>query len=847
MGLDRKQFSITNCLRCRPPNNWLEGSPHEFAALNACRPNLDAAIRERRPQAILALGGIALRELTGEAGEARGISHLNGYVMKGPGGIPAIPTFHPAFIRRGKTAYQGIFSRHLQRAVNVAAGKDREWEWDLEEATRNGTLRYATHPSICDAESFTERVLGESGRVLSYDIETYESASLDEDARDGFTDTRIRLIQFSDSSGSGIAFPWEGRYRKLAARLLQSPNIKCGHNLWLFDNRVLRACGEREGIDLQVNGTIHDTLQMFHHWQPDLPAHLQFCAQFVSFPFPWKHLAATDIEFYGIADVDATLRLYNFLVPMLQRDKIWQGTWSSNGWNSGGYLGQVLQVRPVLAAMEDRGLPVDNTERLKLDGEFDLAQQELDRELQSRCPVEVMRLEPRRGKKGNYSYGYLKTPKSTEGLTLRSVTEMVAGLDEKGEPCIRERSEERWCRIVPFNPNSWQQLLVYMDARGHKRPKSKKSENEDGSPKDTTEKKEMLRLAQRHSDTFYLKVIEYRELSKMRGTYIEGFKPHPDGRVHTTFTFDTGTGQLTSRNPNCQNFPKHGHLAKVVRRMIAAPEGCELSEWDYKSYHVLTTGFCAEDASYMRMARLDMHSFVAGCFTKDWTPSIMEESDDELRDRFLWYKSDPDRKRVRNKQAKPTILGVGFGMGARRLYQENLEHFPDESTAKRFLDLLQHLFPRVFEWQSRIRKFAHEQTFLRSPFGHIRRFYEVFVWDHKSGGWKNGDQAEEAVAFLPANYAFGNIRETMKVLQSSGAAEKYSLINTIHDSVMFCYPREMRDEHIAEVYPILTAPSKVLKHPVLAPNGLSVDVEANFGANWSEMKEAPYETHAMAI
>ena len=828
MGLDRQMFSLTNCLRCRPKNNWLVGAPWEFSALNHCRPNLEAAIAERQPRAILALGDTALRELTGEAGEARGVGHLSGYVLKGPQDIPVIPAYHPAFIRRGKAAYQGFFSRNLQRAINAASGKDREWIWDLEEGVKDGRIRYQVHPSIDEARSFANRVSSNLGAVVSYDIETFESASLDEDARDGFTDTRIRLIQFSLAGGEGIAFPWEGEYRRIAGQIIRGGNPKCGHNLWLFDNKVLAACGAREGIDLTPRGTIHDTLQMFHHWQPDLPAHLQFAAQFVNFPFPWKHLAATDLEFYGCVDVDATLRLYNFLLQVLQRDQIWDAPSGAYG-----YVGQVANVRPVLAAMEDRGLPVDDAERLKLDGEFDLAQQELDQELQPRVPPEILGLEPRRGKKGNYDYGYIREPKDTTGMVQRAFN--VAAISESGEPITQ--SVTRWCRVVCFNPNSPEQLKRYMDSKSHRRPKSKKSENEDGSPKDTTEKKELVRLAQRHSDTFYLKVIEYRELSKMRGTYIEGFKPHEDGRVHTTFTFDTGTGQLTSRNPNVQNFPKHGRLAKPVRRMIAAPDGYELSEWDYKSYHVLTTGFCAEDASYMRMARLDMHSFVAGCFTKDWTPNIMEEDDAALLDRFQWFKAESGRKRIRDKQAKPTILGVGFGMGARRLYQENLEHFPNEATAKRFLDLLQSLFPRVFEWQHRIRKQAHEQTFLRSPFGHIRRFYEVFVWDGKKGGWKNGDQAEEAVAFLPANYAFGNIRETMKALDRSGCATRYGLMNNIHDSVMFCYPRKLRDQHIAEVHPILTAPSKVLIHPTLAPNGLSVDVEANFGQNWSEMRE----------
>src|ERR1700686_299760 len=87
MGYSRQQFSITNCIRCRPARNFLSGAPWEFSALTHCRPNLDAAIRDRRPRAILALGDTALRELTGEAGEARGVSHLCGYVLPGPDGV----------------------------------------------------------------------------------------------------------------------------------------------------------------------------------------------------------------------------------------------------------------------------------------------------------------------------------------------------------------------------------------------------------------------------------------------------------------------------------------------------------------------------------------------------------------------------------------------------------------------------------------------------------------------------------------------------------------------------------------------------------------------------------------
>lgn len=360
MGLDRQQASITNVIRCRPRNNWFEGSPWEYAAAAQCRPNLDRAIAERRPRVIVALGGVALRALTGYAGEAQGITHLAGYVLPhnrtltpcnncishecemkdstcdvchGSGyvpnsnsnAIPVIGNFHPSFLRHGKMAYGGIFARILQRAHNIAKGQDSKWIWNIEPDDRSthGELRYQSHPDLGEARSYLQRVRDNQGAVVTFDLETFESASLDEDAREGFIDTHIRLIQFSIEPGTGIAFPWDGEYREIARDILHTPNVKCGHNVWLFDNKVLRAAGEREGLDLIPRGPVHDTLQMLHHWQPDLPAHLQFAAQYVSFPFPWKHLAGSHIEFYGCCDVDATGRLFTMLEKTLKRDGLW--------------------------------------------------------------------------------------------------------------------------------------------------------------------------------------------------------------------------------------------------------------------------------------------------------------------------------------------------------------------------------------------------------------------------------------------------------------------------------------------------------------------------------------------
>src|ERR1700677_567696 len=508
-----------------------------------------------------------------------------------------------------------------------------------------------------------------------------------------------------------------------------------------------------------------------------------------------------------------------------------------------GYIGQVMEVRPILEKMERRGRPVDDAERLKLDGEFDLAQQELDAQLQARVPPEVLGLEPRRGKKGNYDYGYVREPKDTTDLVLRTFT--VAGIAEgTGEPC--KVSVERYCRVIPFNANSSHQLIAYMRAKNHKVPKSRE-QDADGQHKDTTAKKELVRLAHRHGDDFYLRVIEYRELGKMRGTYINGFAPHADGRVHTTFTFDTGIGQLSSRNPNIQNFPKHGRLAKAVRKIIAAKEGYVLTEWDYKSCHVLTLGFLAEDANYIRCARIDMHSIVTGHKLGLWHAIhlLRDHTDDEIRAKCKWLKSNPEWKHIRDARMKHAILGIGNGLKARGLYEKHMEDFSSQREAQSFLDVVEELFPKVFAWHKWVQQKAHDEQSLRTQYGHQRRFYEVFTWNYKKACYGHGDQAEEAISYWLSNIAFGYIREHIKLLAAANLDEKYGLCNNVHDSLVFHFPRTLLDEHVREVYPLLIAPSKVLTHPTICPEGLWIDAECNAGDNWAEMsevsvKEAPH-------
>jgi uracil-DNA glycosylase family 4 len=948
MGLDRQQFAITNCIRCRPRHNFLENAPWEFAALRHCRPNLDQAIADYRPRCIVSLGGVALRELTGEAGEARGVTHLAGYCLplaatrvpcdncishdsldvprnqrmtdatcdqchgsgyvSGAGVIPTIANFHPSYLRRGKASHQGVFSRIIQRGLAIASGRDRAYMWGVDpddpatwRQPSGERLQYWTRPTLDQCRSVLAYLRANPNLWIAKDIETSESSSLDEDAREGFSDTEVRLFQLSYQPGTGIAIPYTGEFKQVIHEMIHLPNPFYGHNWDNFDHKVLRAAAAREGWTYAPTQRCYDTLDMFHHWQPDLPAHLQFCSSFINFPFPWKHLAATDIEFYGICDVDADLRLGQFLATTLKKDNLW-GEGDAYSLTL-GYTGQEREVRPVLAAMEDRGVPIDDAARLRLGAEFEAAQRELGKELAERAPVECQRVHPKDGYKGlppevkkwATEHGWDLLYQGPAALATRlsivkfqdPLTTAKDGTIEDGEwysyqrktftiteamihpttlePTTSSANVERWCRVYDFNPNSSQQLIAYMKSKGHRVPKSK-IEDEEGNQKDTTAAKELQRLAVKTGDDFYLKVIEYRGLTKLRGTYVDGFKPGADGRVHTTFTFQTAIAQLSARNPNTTNFPKlkpTPALAKAIRGMICADEGHVLAEVDFKSCHVITLGLLAGDENYTRLGRLDIHSFVAGHVLNLWDgEKIFGETDEQLLARFKWLKSDSDRKRVRDDQSKRTILGIGNGLSAKGLWERFMEYFPArdcpdcagtgkvqglrglkacpkcKGTAKQsglqiaeeILSTCRRLFPKVFEYQELQRKEAHETQRLRTPFGHQRRFYEVYRWDGKKGAWGHGDQAEEAVAYRLANTAHAHMREVMKDMYRTELDCKYSLFNMVHDSLLWHFPEALLQEFTAEVLPVMMAPSRVMP-------GLWLGVEASYGRRWSDMRE----------
>lgn len=157
----------------------------------------------------------------------------------------------------------------------------------------------------------------------------------------------------------------------------------------------------------------------------------------------------------------------------------------------------------------------------------------------------------------------------------------------------------------PFNPNSTTQVreVLYRRLRLPVIAKTKTGPSTDA---------QVLRdLAAYHE--FPGSLLAYRELEKLRNTYIEKLPAHvhpKTGRVHTSFNqTGTATGRLSSSEPNLQNIPARTEVGVDIRRAFVAPPGRLLLGADYSQIELRILAHLSGDESLIEAFLLgeDLH------------------------------------------------------------------------------------------------------------------------------------------------------------------------------------------------------------------------------------------------
>lgn len=113
------------------------------------------------------------------------------------------------------------------------------------------------------------------------------------------------------------------------------------------------------------------------------------------------------------------------------------------------------------------------------------------------------------------------------------------------------------------------------------------------------------------------KILEYRGLKKLLGTYIEALprliNPRT-GRVHTSFNQAvTATGRLSSSNPNLQNIPVRGEQGKEIRKAFVPSKGWKFVSADYSQVELRLMAHFSGDPQLTKSFNedLDVHSTTA--------------------------------------------------------------------------------------------------------------------------------------------------------------------------------------------------------------------------------------------
>ena len=111
-------------------------------------------------------------------------------------------------------------------------------------------------------------------------------------------------------------------------------------------------------------------------------------------------------------------------------------------------------------------------------------------------------------------------------------------------------------------------------------------------------------------------VLQYRQLTKLKSTYVDGLMKviDPDGRERTSFQMAaTATGRLSSTEPNLQNIPTRTELGSQLRRMFTAGEGCVLVDADYSQIELRLLAHISGDEAMREsfLSGTDFHTATA--------------------------------------------------------------------------------------------------------------------------------------------------------------------------------------------------------------------------------------------
>lgn len=301
-------------------------------------------------------------------------------------------------------------------------------------------------------------------------------------------------------------------------------------------------------------------------------------------------------------------------------------------------------------------------------------------------------------------------------------------------------------------------------------------------------------------------ILEYRQLSKLRSTYVEALPQlvcELDGRVHTSFNQAvTATGRLSSTNPNLQNIPIRTEKGREIRKAFVPRDADHLLlAADYSQVELRIMADFAGDKTMIEAFRLgqDIHTSTASKVFR--VP--LSEVDGEMR-----------------RKAKTVNFGIIYGISAFGLAQRI------GIGRKEAVDIIETYFeefPSVKQYMDESINRARELEYAATLLGRRRYLRDINSRNATLRGYTERNAINAPIQGTAADIikkAMINIHEWL-VQEKLGTR----MILQVHDELVFDAPRE-------EIELITPKIKELMATALLLPHGVPLEVEVGTGENW---------------
>ena len=301
------------------------------------------------------------------------------------------------------------------------------------------------------------------------------------------------------------------------------------------------------------------------------------------------------------------------------------------------------------------------------------------------------------------------------------------------------------------------------------------------------------------------RILEYRSLAKLKGTYTDKLPQmiHPrTGRVHTNYGQAVAvTGRLASNDPNLQNIPVRTAEGRRIREAFIAPPGHVLVSADYSQIELRIMAHLSQDTGLLRAfhEHQDVHRATAA---EVFGVSPQEVSSEQRR------------------YAKVINFGLIYGMSSFGL-ASNLGI--ERKAADAYIERYFLRYPGVKRYMEATRAQAKEHGYVETVFG--RR---LWLPEINSGNGPRRGAAERAAINAPMQGTAADLIK-LAMIAVQGAldqeARRSRMIMQVHDELVLEVPQDELD-WAREALPRLMAGVASLDVPL--------EAEVGVGSNWDE-------------